>query len=136
MSFDLLRVGLGDLFLRAHHEVGVAAGRDAVALAEQGVDLVLRVLDLFGRGGGGDDHAEALLAHEALLHGRVGRDDHVVLIGAHHAAALFLEHAHDFEGDVLDADDGADGVAVRERGCRRRSRRGPPLWRRRGCRLR
>src|SRR5256885_5025526 len=38
----LLLAGLGDLFLRAHVEVGVGAARDAVALPQQRVDLVFR----------------------------------------------------------------------------------------------
>ena len=75
----------------------------------------MRFLHLRRRRGGDLHHIDARLAGKAFHHGRIRRDDGVVLILSHHVAALFFEHAGDFERHVLDANHLTDRFAVREK---------------------
>src|SRR5258708_2789060 len=108
----LLRLRLGDLFLRAHLEVGILPRLNAMALAKIGLDLVLRLLDLTGRDSRGLNHVDAGLAGKPLHDRGVGGADGVVLILPHHVAALLLQYAHYLDGDILDANHLPDTIAV------------------------
>ena len=84
-------------------------------LAQIRLDLVLRFLNLTAGNRRDLNHVDLRFSGQPLHDGRVRRDDGVVLILSHHVAALLLQDSHDFEGNVLDANDLADGFAVGEK---------------------
>ena len=86
-----------------------------MTLPEDRIDFALRLLHGIGRSRRNEEHVDLRLAAETLHDRGVRREDRVVLVLPHQVAALALEHSHDFERHVLDADDLADGVAVREK---------------------
>ena len=105
---------LGDFLLGANHEVVVAAGLDAVALAEQIGNVAADLFDLIGRSGAEVDGAQKILP-EKTAHGSCVRHEHsVILILAHHIGSLGREKSDDGERRAVDADHGTDWVGIFE----------------------
>ena len=111
MEFDRV----GDFLLVEDVEVVVAAGGQAMALAQQAGDLLLGDFHAVGAGDLDVDGAQVFVAGDALHGGGVGNDDAVVLVLAAHARALAFEQADDDEGNVVDAHGLADGIERAEK---------------------
>ena len=109
-----LVAGLGDGLrrFRLDHDLLDALAAHGVRAARQPLgqrEARRRVLGILA------DGAAVPRAAEAVLDGRPGREDDVVLVRAQQVGALLAQHADDLEGHVLDADLFADRVAAAEK---------------------
>ena len=75
-------------------------------------NLVLGGLGRLFGDGRADDASEVGLGHDALHDGGVGGKHQVVLVHSHAVVAFLLQYPNDAEGDAVEADYLADGVAA------------------------
>jgi hypothetical protein len=101
----------------AHHEIVILALADAVPVAQQCFDLLLRrVAGLFGNRRDHDETQPGLSRH-LLLQGRQWDDNSVVVVAAKspRRLALRLQYPHDPEGQVGDPYGLTDGIDPRKK---------------------
>src|SRR5579864_75809 len=95
----------------AHREVVGLIGANAMPVAQQGLNLLLRGIAGGARLGRGHDKAQPRLSGDLLLQRGEGNDDDVILIVCHRRRLSFgLQYAGNCKGKSADADGLADRV--------------------------